>query len=106
MPVQIIPVEVRNRAKHLHAQGFSIREIARLCQISHYRARVILEHGYQAKNQLKLVKYRRDNPDLGKRQYLRAEARLQAKLEGVPNEEVYIRWGVPTIKSGPKPRVV
>jgi len=85
----------------LHGAGVSVRRIARDLGLTIYQVRKATYPNYPEK-QRALQAFYYSKPGFGRRQYLRAQARLQAKEEKVSYEEVYIRFGVPSVKRGPR----
>jgi hypothetical protein len=88
-------------ALDLHRSGVSQRRIARDLGLTIYRVRKILTPDFTEKQRALQARFYA-KPGFSRRQYLRGQARLQAIEEGVPYEEVYIRFGVPSIKRGPR----
>ena len=88
-------------ALDLHRSGVSQRRIARDLGLTLYRVRKIITPDFTEKQRALQARFYA-KPGFGRRQYLRNIARAQALEEGVPYEEVYIRFGVPSIKRGPR----
>ncbi len=82
-------------ALDLHRSGVSIRRISTDLGVTPYAVRKAVHSDFIQKNRQANAKWTKTKRD-GKREYIRALARAQAKEEGVPYEEVYKRWGVPS----------
>ena len=99
-----MPVDPRllSLALELHRSGVSQRQIASDLGLTIYQVRKATTPDFVEKQRALQARFYA-KPGFGRRQYLRGQARLQAIEEGVPYEEVYIRFGVPSIKRGPRP---
>jgi hypothetical protein len=100
-----MPTKLEALALDLHRSGVSQRRIARDLGLTLYAVRKLLDPDFRVKHNNWCNNYRRTN-QTGAREYLRKQARLQADEEGVPHEEVYVRFGVPTLKRGPRAQLV
>jgi len=88
-------------ALDLHRSGVSQRRIAHDLGLTIYRVRKITTPDFSEKQRALQARFY-SKPGYGRRQYLRNIAREQAREEGVPYEEVYVRYGVPSFKRGPR----
>ena len=88
-------------ALDLHRSGVSQRRIAKDLGLTLYKVRKITTPDFTEKQRALQARFYA-KPGFGRRQYLRNIARAQALEEGVPYETVYIRFGVPSIKRGPR----
>lgn len=86
---------LRQLALDLHRSGVSIRRIATDLGVTPYAVRKAIHSDFIQKNRQANAKWSKTKRD-GKREYIRSLARVEAREKGVPVEELYIKWGVPS----------